>query len=154
MGPRLNYTVSLTNHTGCIMTMRRTEEYIWRACCQCQGISSSVIALGPTRGVTITKPINKERRRNCRHRPSQNNLWPTMQRSERAGTDCTALRHSGWNCGGSLSAATQGRGWLQSKAERADNPFGSAEYSICCLRLKRPWRDFCLVCSDVHFCLQ
>ena len=37
-----------------------------------------------------------------------------------------------------LSAATQGLGWLQLQAERADNPFGSAEYSIRCLRLKQP----------------
>ena len=40
-----------------------------------------------------------------------------------------------------LSAATQGSGWLQSKAERADNPFGSAEYSICCPRLLRDYRS-------------
>ena len=32
-----------------------------------------------------------------------------------------------------LSTATQGLGWLQSKAEKADSPFGFAEYSIRCL---------------------
>ena len=41
-----------------------------------------------------------------------------------------------------LFAAAQGRGWLQSKAERADSPFEPAEYSIHCLRLSGeifPW---------------
>ena len=33
-------------------------------------------------------------------------------------------------------------GWLQTKAEKADSPFGSAEYSICRLRLKRGERVF------------
>ena len=46
-----------------------------------------------------------------------------------------------------FSAATRGHGWLQSKAERADNPFGSAEYSICGIRLKGidPWQSLVVI---------
>ena len=44
-----------------------------------------------------------------------------------------------------LSAATPGSGWLQSKAKKEDSPFGSAEYSINCLRLKRDQRNSSLV---------